>query len=395
MARNYSSLVEPKTLAADITDTAATTITLNNTTGLPATPYVLVINPDTASEEVVLVTSNASSPTLTVTRAIEASNGLGIARTHTFGNVVKHMIVGSDLQIVHDHFSNDDTATGTAHGATGGVVGRTNSQTLTNKTLTSPTITSPTISGTITGAVVTSANIVNGTITGSDIASETITSTNILDGTIVNADINASAAIAASKLSGVVTPTSTDTLTNKTINAADNTLIGTIAQFNTALSDANFATQAGTETLTNKTLTSPTITGSGFDAWQSYTPTLTNVNITGGTSVFAYVQIGKTVHVRGSFTAGAATPISGSIQFSVPVTASTAATGNVVGNVLFTDTGTAAYPGVVRSTSSTVFVLNAMNASGTYTTSVATSSSIPFTWGTGDSFEFTCTYEAA
>jgi hypothetical protein len=51
----------------------------------------------------------------------------------------------------------------------------------------------------------------------------------------------------------------TDTLTNKTVNLTSNTLSGTIAQFNTALSDADFATLAGTETLTNKTLTAPII----------------------------------------------------------------------------------------------------------------------------------------
>jgi hypothetical protein len=51
----------------------------------------------------------------------------------------------------------------------------------------------------------------------------------------------------------------TDTLTNKTVNLTNNTLSGTISQFNTALSDADFATIAGTETLTNKTLTAPVI----------------------------------------------------------------------------------------------------------------------------------------
>jgi hypothetical protein len=55
----------------------------------------------------------------------------------------------------------------------------------------------------------------------------------------------------------------TETLTNKTVNLSSNTLSGTIAQFNTALSDADFATLAGTETLTNKTvsLASNTLTG--------------------------------------------------------------------------------------------------------------------------------------
>lgn len=42
--------------------------------------------------------------------------------------------------------------------------------------------------------------------------------------------------------------------TNKTINLGSNTLTGTTVQFNTALSDNNFATQAGSETLTNKTI---------------------------------------------------------------------------------------------------------------------------------------------
>lgn len=51
-----------------------------------------------------------------------------------------------------------------------------------------------------------------------------------------------------------------ETLTNKTINLSSNTLVGTTAEFNTALSDGDFATLAGTETLTNKTLTSPTLT---------------------------------------------------------------------------------------------------------------------------------------
>lgn len=52
----------------------------------------------------------------------------------------------------------------------------------------------------------------------------------------------------------------TETLTNKTINLTSNTLVGTTAQFNTALSDGDFVTLAGAETLTNKTLTSPVLT---------------------------------------------------------------------------------------------------------------------------------------
>ena len=51
----------------------------------------------------------------------------------------------------------------------------------------------------------------------------------------------------------------TVTLSNKSIDLSTNTLTGTTAEFNTALSDNDFATLTGTETLTNKTLTSPVL----------------------------------------------------------------------------------------------------------------------------------------
>ncbi len=56
-----------------------------------------------------------------------------------------------------------------------------------------------------------------------------------------------------------VTADSTTTFTNKTVDLTDNTLTGTTAEFNAALSDGSFVTLAGTETLTNKTLTSPVL----------------------------------------------------------------------------------------------------------------------------------------
>ena len=55
----------------------------------------------------------------------------------------------------------------------------------------------------------------------------------------------------------LVTLTGTETLTNKTIALGSNTVSGTTAQFNTAITDGDFATLAGTETLTNKTITTP------------------------------------------------------------------------------------------------------------------------------------------
>ena len=68
-----------------------------------------------------------------------------------------------------------------------------------------------------------------------------------------------------------------ETLTNKTISLASNTLSGTVAEFNTAVSGDDFATLTGAETLTNKTLTSPTLTTPALGTPASGTMT----NVTG------------------------------------------------------------------------------------------------------------------
>lgn len=135
MARNYSSIAGVKTLANDITSSSADQLTLSeNTDDLPSPPFTLVINPDTAKEEIVTVIADqtgVSAPTFKIARGQEDTT----PTTHTAGDTVKHMITGRDLQEAQNHI--DATA---AHGATGAVVGTTNTQTLTNKTLTSPKI---------------------------------------------------------------------------------------------------------------------------------------------------------------------------------------------------------------------------------------------------------------
>jgi hypothetical protein len=67
-------------------------------------------------------------------------------------------------------------------------------------------------------------------------------------------------AASSATTSGLVwtdTAASTQTLTNKSISLGSNTVTSTLAQLNTAVSDADVASIAGTETLTNKTLTNP------------------------------------------------------------------------------------------------------------------------------------------
>ena len=63
----------------------------------------------------------------------------------------------------------------------------------------------------------------------------------------------------ATALGTKITASSTDTLSNKAISLTSNTITGTKAEFNAAITDADFVTLAGTEELTNKTLNSPII----------------------------------------------------------------------------------------------------------------------------------------
>jgi hypothetical protein len=102
----------------------------------------------------------------------------------------------------------------------------------------------------ISVAVSTKADTVSPTFTGTPLAPTAVAGTN-------TTQLATTAFVTAAD---VAERTAAATLTSKTVNLTSNTLTGTVAQFNTALSDGDFATIAGTETLTNKTLTSPVLT---------------------------------------------------------------------------------------------------------------------------------------
>ena len=186
------------------------------------------------------VVADSSSDTLTL------SAGSGIAITTTAGTDTIGVAVDSTI------------------------VTLTGSQTLTNKTLTSPVLGGITTSASGNVVFKPATNIlevqgdgasVDGQIQlnchvnshGQKIASQphsqAATNKLLLPGgtTIGNAD------------AVLVSDTGTQTLTNKTISLSNNTVSGTLAQFNTAVTDADLATIAGSETLTNKTLTSPVL----------------------------------------------------------------------------------------------------------------------------------------
>ena len=243
--RKYSSRSQQTTLSGALTSSATTTTVVSGSSlagGVTISAgelFTVVIDPDTALEEIVDV-SAISGNTLTIVRGIDGS----IAVAHSAGAVVRHMAIGRDYREANTHIE------GTAvHGATGAVVGTTNTQTLTNKTLTSPTITGTgaiagTFTGNLTGNVTGNVSGSSGSTTGNaatatalatsrtiSLTGDVTGTTGSFDGTgnvtmtaaigtgvIVDADINASAAITATKISGTaVTQADTGTVTSTMI----------------------------------------------------------------------------------------------------------------------------------------------------------------------------------
>jgi len=134
-------------------------------------------------------------------------------------------------------------------------------------------VTDPTADRTITlpnvdGTVITTGNLSD--ITNIGVFTSTITmegsTANDHELTISAGDPTADRTATFPDATGtVVLHDATQTLSNKSISLGSNTVTSTLAQLNTAISDADVASLAGAETLTNKTLTSPVITGAVFN----------------------------------------------------------------------------------------------------------------------------------
>ena len=130
-------------------------------------------------------------------------------------------------------------------------------------------------------------------------------------------------------------------------------------------------------------------------AWTSYTPTWTNITIGNGTNNFAYKQIGKTIFVRGSFTFGSTSSISGVPAFTLPVTSISYPSNSTFGHVYIEDNAVQAFHGFSLFASTTTANMRVLGANGTYVSSVDPSSTVPFTWSTNDFFRVNFTYQAA
>ncbi len=319
--RQYSSRSQQSTLTSAITAGAATMTVVSGTALLggvtiPAgRTYTLVIDVDTALEEIVDATA-VSTNTFTITRAIDGSS----AQSHSAGAVVRHMAIGRDFRDANLHTQaaasyNDGAGNAQSmHGIASGegdVVGTDKTQTLTAKTLTSPTISNP-------------------TFTGTPLAAASIS-------------FEGATADAYETILTVVDPTQDNTIT------LPNTT-GTVV-----IVDA-------TQTLTNKTLTSPTISGS---------PVITGLSSAGMVASSAtpkdYVD-----SILGSATAAATSAASAATSAASAATSATSASNSATASA--SSASAAATSATSAATSATSAAASA-TAAATSATSSATSAS--------------------
>jgi hypothetical protein len=114
------------------------------------------------------------------------------------------------------------------------------------------------------------------------------------------------------------TASKTETLTNKSISLGSNTVTSTLAQLNTAVSDADVASLAGTETLTNKTLTSPKINED-----VAVTATATELNYVDGVTSAIQTQMDAKAPLAAPALTGDATAVNLTISGNLTVNGTT------------------------------------------------------------------------
>jgi len=105
MARRYYSSTAVATTLSASANNSTTSITVTALSGFPvSTPWTAIIDPDTASEEVVEVT-NVAGTTLTVTRGVDGTS----ATSHSAGAVFRHGVSGRDFDEANSHVNDTST----------------------------------------------------------------------------------------------------------------------------------------------------------------------------------------------------------------------------------------------------------------------------------------------
>lgn len=251
----------------------------------------------------------------------------------------------------------------------------------------------------------------------------------VVNGNIDNSNIAAAAAIDGSKLAnnsidvgakasvfdGWIAVSDTWTYASATTvtvpsDATTKYSVGDKVKFTNSGAKYFYITAVGATTLTlnggsdytvaNAAITVPyyskSTTPLAFPQWFNYTPTWTNLTVSGSTVAARFAMHGKTVIFRTKVTLGGGNVPSGSVSFTTPTTiASGYSAGTAFGQAYYEDTGTSQTVGKVEYGTTTTAVLIVDVASGTYLSRAALSSTVPHVWANTDIISSVGTYEAA
>lgn len=135
-----------------------------------------------------------------------------------------------------------------------------------------------------------------------------------------------------------------------------------------------------------------------LSAWASWTPTWTNLTVSSSTVTAKYIQVGKTVHFRLTVVLGGGNAPTGSVTFTLPVTATAyvgVATTQPIAWGGYNDSSSVVYQALASFASTTTGILLAVPANGVYAQHAAISATAPFTFGNGDEIFIQGFYEAA
>ncbi len=354
-----------------------------------ASPLVFEGASDDAYETTLAFTDPTADRVLTMPNATDTL--VGRATTDTFTN--KTVDLGSNT--LTGSLAEFNSALQSAS-----FVSLTGTETLENKTLTSPTINGGTFSGSFTGTQNLSGVVMSGS---SPLVFEGATD-DAYETTLAFTDPTADRTItffnATDTLVGKAT---TDTLTNKSIDLANNTLTGSLSEWNSALQSDSFASLTGSETLQNKTLTSPTITSGVLNTGVSGSAVLDEDNMSSNSatkvatqqSIKAYVDAtvsGQDLDISGDTGTIAIDLDSTTLSIVGGTGIATTGAGNTitiaVANTVATLTGTQ----ILTNKTLTSPTLNSPTITALTATALnLTDSSIVFEGATADAFETTLT----
>ena len=132
--------------------------------------------------------------------------------------------------------------------------------------------------------------------------SSTVLRTNIGNPITVTGGLGIQTSITSGKLqiavdNSVLTANATATLTNKTISLSNNTVSGTLTEFNNAISGTEFATTDQSQTITNKTMSGALNT---FSAIPNTGLANSGITIRDNTSTTDVVNLGETLSILGT-----------------------------------------------------------------------------------------------